>query len=174
LVTGKDPVTGIALTGAMATNAARVQTGMAEVQRTGRLNGKPAILLQGRDDALLPTNNTGRAYFAKNQLEAGNKTVYYEVTNAQHLDVYLAVPSFKLDASRVPLGPYLAQALSVMYAHLKTGGAIPASQVVRTVPRGGTPGSAPAITTANVPRIAATPATADAITFANGTLSIPN
>jgi hydroxybutyrate-dimer hydrolase len=44
---------------------------------------------------------------------------------------------------------------------------------VRTTPRGGTPGSAPAITAANVPAIAATPAAADAITFGNNTVTIP-
>ena len=37
---------------------------------------------------------------------------------------------------------------------------LPPSQVVRTMPRGGTPGAAPAITAANVPPIAATPAAA--------------
>jgi hydroxybutyrate-dimer hydrolase len=46
--------------------------------------------------------------------------------------------------------------------------------VVRTTPRGGTPGAAPAITTANVPKIAANPATADTITVANGTINVPN
>ena len=46
--------------------------------------------------------------------------------------------------------------------------ALPPSQVVRTTPRGGSPGAAPAITAANVPNIAATPAAADTITVSGG------
>jgi hydroxybutyrate-dimer hydrolase len=60
-----------------------------------------------------------------------------------------------------------------MWNNLKNGTAIPPSQVVRTTPRGGTPGAAPAITAANVPAIAATPAAANAITFSSNTLSVP-
>jgi hydroxybutyrate-dimer hydrolase len=45
---------------------------------------------------------------------------------------------------------------------------------VRTTPRGGTAGAAPAITTANVPPIAATPAAADAISFTNNVMVIPD
>ncbi|MDB5845370.1 MAG: putative D--3-hydroxybutyrate oligomer hydrolase lipoprotein transrane, partial [Polaromonas sp.] len=65
-----------------------------------------------------------------------------------------------------------------MYANLKSGAALPASQVVRTVPRGlsGTvvnnvPQANP-ITAANVPLIKTTPAAADQITFANNVLTI--
>jgi hydroxybutyrate-dimer hydrolase len=60
-----------------------------------------------------------------------------------------------------------------MWNNLRSGTAIPASQVVRTTPRGGTPGAAPAIGAANVPGIAATPAAANAITFSNNTLTVP-
>ena len=52
--------------------------------------------------------------------------------------------------------------------------ALPASQVLRTVPRGGTAGAAPAITAANVPAIAATPSAADAIAFSGTTVTIPD
>ncbi|WP_369009035.1 3-hydroxybutyrate oligomer hydrolase family protein [Escherichia coli] len=54
------------------------------------------------------------------------------------------------------------------------GQPLPGSQVVRTVPRGGTPGSAPAITAANVPPIAATPAASDAITITSGAIAVPD
>jgi hydroxybutyrate-dimer hydrolase len=40
--------------------------------------------------------------------------------------------------------------------------------------RGGTPGAAPAITTANVPAIAATPPAGDQILFSRSTLRVPN
>jgi hydroxybutyrate-dimer hydrolase len=45
---------------------------------------------------------------------------------------------------------------------------------VRTIPRGGTPGAAPAITAANVPPISSTPATGDLITFSGTTVTIPD
>ena len=46
--------------------------------------------------------------------------------------------------------------------------------IVRTVPRGGTPGAAPAITPANVPPIALQPADANLILFSRSTLRIPD
>ena len=65
--------------------------------------------------------------------------------------------------------------MDAMWAHLKDGAALPASQVVRTTPRGGAPGAAPPIGAANVPAIAAVPAGGDAITIVNGnTLRVPN
>jgi len=74
----------------------------------------------------------------------------------------------------VPLHVYLNRALDAVYANLKSGTSLPASQVLRTVARGGTPGAAPAITAANVPAIAATPAAADAIVFSGSTVTIPD
>ena len=61
-----------------------------------------------------------------------------------------------------------------MYAKLKNGTALPPSQVVRTLPRGGTGGAAPALTAANVPAISAAPGAADAITMSGTTLVVPN
>jgi len=46
--------------------------------------------------------------------------------------------------------------------------------VVRTVPRGGTPGAAPQITGANVPPILANPGSANLITFSDNTVTIPD
>jgi hydroxybutyrate-dimer hydrolase len=45
---------------------------------------------------------------------------------------------------------------------------------VRTVPRGGVTGAAPALTAANVPPIQASPAAGDVISFSGNTLSIPD
>jgi hydroxybutyrate-dimer hydrolase len=64
--------------------------------------------------------------------------------------------------------------MDAMWAKLKNGTALPPSQVVRTVPRGGTAGAAPALTAANLPAIAATPAAGNAITMNNTTLVIPD
>ena len=57
------------------------------VKRSANLRGKPAIIVQGRSDTLLPVNHTGRPYYALNKsVEGSSKLVYYEVTNAQHFD----------------------------------------------------------------------------------------
>jgi hydroxybutyrate-dimer hydrolase len=64
--------------------------------------------------------------------------------------------------------------MDAMYARLTASAPLPPAQVVRTTPRGGTPGAAPAITVANVPPIAAIPAAANRITFTGNTLTIPD
>ena len=97
---------------------------------------------------------------------------YIEVTNGQHFDTFLPFGGF--DTRCVPLHPYFTQAMDAMYAHLKSGAALPASQVVRTTPRGGVAGAAPAITAANVPPFVAVPAAANQIGFAGTSLSVPN
>jgi hydroxybutyrate-dimer hydrolase len=63
--------------------------------------------------------------------------------------------------------------MDAMWAHLKNGAALPPSQVVRTTPRGGTPGAANAIAASNVPAIAANPPAGDRITIDGSTLRIP-
>ncbi|MBC7499918.1 MAG: D-(-)-3-hydroxybutyrate oligomer hydrolase, partial [Herminiimonas sp.] len=76
----------------------------------------------------------------------------------------------------VPLHRYYVQAMDMMYANLKSGVALPPSQVVRTTPRGlnaaGT--AANPITAANVPAIKVAPAAGDQITFANNVVTIPD
>jgi hydroxybutyrate-dimer hydrolase len=170
LATGTDVTTGAALTGDDLAKANAMKAGIAQVQRTARVRGKPTILVQGRADALVPVNHASRAYFGANKLADGanSDVVYYEVENAQHFDAFLGFPGF--GTRFVPLHRYVVQSLDLMYAHLKTKAALPASQVVRTTPRA-TAGTT--ITTTNVPPISATPVTADQITFANGTVSIP-
>ena len=158
--------------------ALRLQAGVDETRRNGNLRGKPALIVHGRSDTLLPVNHTSRPYYALNKLTEGaaSKLSYIEVTNAQHFDTFIGLPTVLpgYDSLYVPLHVYLNRALDAMYAHLKTGAALPASQVLRTLPRGGTPGSAPAITSANVPPITITPAAADAITFSGSTVTVPD
>ena len=74
----------------------------------------------------------------------------------------------------VPLHYYYVQAMDRMWAHLTQNVPLPPSQVLRTIPRGGTPGQAPALTAANVPPISNSPAAADQITFSNNTVTIPD
>lgn len=177
LVTGADPVSGAALTAATTPTKAQsdaVRAGIAEVVLNGNLRGKPTIIVSGRSDALVPVNNNSRAYAAYNKVVEGaaSKLRYVEVTNGQHFDTFLPFSGF--DTRFVPLHPYFNQAMDAMYAHLQSGAALPPSQVVRTTPRGGVPGAAPAITAANVPPFVAAPAAANQIGFAGTSLSVPN
>ena len=158
--------------------AVKLQAGVNETRRSGNLHGKPAIIVHGRSDALLPVSHTSRPYYALNKLTEGaaSKLSYIEVTNAQHFDSFIGVPAVLpgYDSRYIPLHVYLNRALDAVYANLKNGTALPASQVLRTVPRGGTAGAAPAITAANVPAIAATPTAANAIAFSGSTVTIPD
>ena len=158
-------------------NATRVQTGIREVYRTANLRGKPAIIVHGRADTNTPVAFTSRPYYGLNKIVEGatSKLSYIEVTNAQHLDAFIDNPALPgYDSRFVPIHSYFIQAMDRMYAHLTANAPLPPSQVVRTTPRGGTPGMAPAITTANVPAISQTPAAGDQITFSGTTLTIPD
>jgi hydroxybutyrate-dimer hydrolase len=152
LATGTDPVSGQPLQGDMLEKHRRVQRGISETRLSGNLHGKPALIVNGRADAILPPNHASRAYYALNKkVEPGSKLHYYEVTNAQHLDVLNGVSGF--DARYVPLNVYFIQGLNMMWDHLKGGRPLPASQLVRTKPREQKDGKTPRIAAANVPPI---------------------
>ncbi|MEO7253492.1 MAG: 3-hydroxybutyrate oligomer hydrolase family protein [Casimicrobium sp.] len=157
-------------------NDATVAANIKAVQRSGKLQGKPTIIVHGRNDALVPVNHASRPYVAQSLTSQGTsaKLSYMEVTNAQHFDAFIgnaALPGY--DTRFIPLHVYFNRAMDAMYDHLKNGKALPPSQVVRTTPRGGTPGAAPAIGSSNVPAFNAAPTAADAITFSGSTLTIP-
>jgi hydroxybutyrate-dimer hydrolase len=179
LVTGVDE-TGAALTATAsstrptAAQSAAVRAGIAETLLNGNLRGKPTLIVAGRSDALVPINNNARAYVAYNKVQEGGagKVGYIEVANAQHFDTF--VPFSGFDNRFIPLHVYFVRAMDAMYANLKSGTALPPSQVVRATPRGGLPGAAPAITAANVPAISAAPLVADQIGFVGTSLSVPN
>jgi hydroxybutyrate-dimer hydrolase len=118
-------------------------------------------------------NFSSRPYVLRNQqVEGANSRLrYVEVTNGQHFDSFLPFPGY--DTRYIPLHLYYIRAMDAMWAHLKNGTALPGSQVVRTTPRGGTPGAANAIAASNVPPIAATPAAGDRITVTSTTMTIP-
>ena len=166
------------LTGADAASQS-LQAGIRQTLRTGNLQGKPALIVQGRNDALLPVNHGSRPYLGLNaKVEGGSsKLSYIEVMNAQHFDGFIdLVPGY--DTLFVPLVLYEQRALDAMYANLKNGTPLPPSQVVRTTPRGGTPGAAPAINAANLPNFTSTPAAGNRISVSVSggvaTVSVPN
>lgn len=169
LATGNDAVSGAALSGSLATQSQRVRAGIAEVQAGGNLRGKPALIVHGRNDALVPVNHASRAYLGLNAAAegAGSKLRYVEVTNANHFDLF----SNALPTLIVPLHIYLFRALDAMHAHLKNGAALPPSQVVRTTTRAD---NTTAIGNANVPPIAAAPAAGDLIAVSGTTVNVPD
>lgn len=192
LVEGRDIVTGAPLTGAMQEASERVRKGIDDVLLEAELGGKPAIIVAGRADALVPPNHASRAYFGASQLEGrghgrrhgqekargeNRKVRYVEVTNAQHFDAFLPGGAVfgGYEKRFVPLHYYLIQALDWMYDHLAQGKPLPPSQVVRTAPRCPDPScaAAPPITAANVPPISASPDAGDLITVSRRTLHIP-
>lgn len=158
--------------------AARVREGVDAVRVKGDLDGRPAIIVHGRSDALVPVGFTSRPYLGMNQLAEGprSKLRYVEVTNAQHFDGFIgAFPGY--DTRYVPLHVYFVEALDRMHAHLTTDAPLPPSQVVRTTPREtdpGKPDKALEITATNVPPMSLTPAAADRITVHGGSVVVPD
>ena len=121
-------------------------------------------------------STTPRAPTLNRKVEgAASKLRYVEVTNAQHFDSFIGLPAVLpgYDTRYIPLHVYLNRALDAMYEHLSAGKPLPASQVVRTVPRAGAPGKADAITAANVPPLAGTPAAGNAIVVTEGAIAVP-
>ena len=155
---------------------ARVQVGTRQVQTSGQLRGTPAIIIHGRDDALVFPNLHSRAYYALNQERDGRKSrlSYIEVTPGQHFDAFISGLFLgpNLEAQFAPLHYYFVKAMDVMYAHLTAGAPLPPAQVVRPTPRGSAP-----YTTANeaalLPPIRQNPAAADRIVFDRNVLTIP-
>jgi hydroxybutyrate-dimer hydrolase len=156
------------LSPAEAALAARVRTGMSEIRVSGNLRGKPAIIVHGRSDALIPVNHTSRPYAALNRRADTKADLhYYEVTDANHFDALVTFYPRVL----VPLHVYGLRALDLMYARLATGAALPPSQVVRATARAS---SKATLNDGNVPSIAATPASVDAIVVSAGAIVVPD
>jgi hydroxybutyrate-dimer hydrolase len=149
----------------------RVARGVAQVRASGDLHGVPAIIVNGRNDAIIAPNHASRAYFGLNQMVEGKRSRlhYYEVTNAQHLDAFNGFPDYA--KAYVPLHHYFIQALDLMYDHLRNGRALPPSQLVRTQPRGD---ATRPISANNVPSISDTPPSGDRIIFGAAQVRIPN
>ncbi|WP_416395543.1 3-hydroxybutyrate oligomer hydrolase family protein [Allohahella sp. A8] len=170
LASGTNTASGTKLRGKPAAQARAVAKGIEAVRASGDLNGKPAIFVTGRADAVLPINHTSRPYFGLNRSIEGEASGlrYYEVLNAHHLDALNGFPG--LNERYVPLHYYYFQALDLMYAHLKTQKALPPSQVIRTTPRGA---GAPALSQENLPEIAIQPAELDRIVFSDNQVQIP-
>lgn len=126
LTVGSNIVDGGALDADAAAHARSIEQGIADVQLTARLRGKPALIVHGRADTLIPVNHASRAYYGANQLaeSSGRRALsYIEVMNAQHFDTFLGFPGYV--ERFIPLHVYLIRALNSMHAHLTTGVSLP-------------------------------------------------
>ena len=137
-------VTGVPYRGQNAVEAPGVDapsmmaTGIDAVRANGNLRGKPAIILHGRSDPLLPPNHTSRAYYGLNKTVEGaaSKLSYVEVVNGNHFDSFIPLlgPFFPMFGPNtlIPMHYYFEQALTRMRDHLLSNGAkaLPPSQVV--------------------------------------------
>ncbi len=153
----------------------RIQKGIHQIRATGKLRGKPAIFVTGRSDGILAPNHSSRAYFGLNKLtDHSSRLHYYEVVNAHHLDALNAFPGF--NNRYVPLHHYFLESLDLMFDHLKNGTTLPASQVVRPIPRGlGTDNSVSDLEIAvHLPAIAAKPHAQNLIEFKDHQVRIPD
>ena len=128
--------------------------------------------LFGQSDDRVPVTFSSRPYLGLNNLVGGDSSHlrYIEVTNAGHFGTDL--PGF--DTRMIPLTLYHLRAVDMMWAHLTPKTELPPSQIVRTTPRGGEAGKAPALQSSNVLPILADPPAADRIIVTKGTVLLPD
>jgi hydroxybutyrate-dimer hydrolase len=149
----------------------RIQKGIRKTVLTGRLRGKPTILIQGRSDEVVHINHGSRAYYAR-YLQRGDdadKMAFLEIENGHHLEMFNArIPDYGTNSSYIH--PYYDDAVGMMIDHLKNGIPLPGSQVVRAQKKG-----TGDITPDMFPEIQMTPGPDDAIVWddATNTLIIP-
>jgi hydroxybutyrate-dimer hydrolase len=173
LATGRDE-RGAPLAGPEAEAHDRISQGIAAVRATGDLGGRPAIVVHGRADAILPPNHTARPYWGLNRMAEGRRSRlrYLEVVHAHHMDAFNALPG--LDARFVPLHLYFLRALDRMWAHLNGRADLPPDQVVRATPRGAdAAGAVPPLEPSNVPDVSDAPPPRDQISFQDQTVIVP-
>lgn len=167
LVTGKDESGQVLSSSDMALHRIIVQ-GMEAIRVTGKLMGRPTIIVTGRNDAVLPVNHTSRPYVGVNRLvEKGQSNLHYiEVTRAHHVDalnmLYSNPETCDNPMSMMPLQAYYFKALDRMVEHLDHGRPLPPSQVVR-----------PEDLASPLPDIVDNPRQGDRIVFENSRLIIP-
>ena len=153
-------LTGVALRDAVQATAAEPE-----------LNTKPTIILHGRSDATVHINHASRAYYARHQQLHGEQQLrYYEITQVQHFDAFLAYPGF--NQQFVPMHPYFEQALDLMWKHLKNNQNLPPSQVIHTQSRGIDGSQVPSLANVHIPPISQAPKSK--VQFSNNRLVVPN
>jgi len=109
----------------------RVAPGLAAVRATPRADARPVLLMHGRVDGLVPVGHSSRPWFHASTAAGGDTAGvrYYEIERGQHFDAFLPAPGFK--GHYTGMQPFFDAAMDLMAAHLRTGSALPPSQVVR-------------------------------------------
>ncbi|MCA9779237.1 MAG: hypothetical protein KC800_21055 [Candidatus Eremiobacteraeota bacterium] len=147
----------------------RVSEGSRQCLATGNLQGRPAIIVNGRCDSIISPNHASRSYLGANLTVEKEKSrlSYIELEHAQHLDALNALPGFR--ERYVPLLPYVFQALTRMEEVLEGQEKLPPSQVVRTRTRVG----GEALEDKHIPPVEQSPSESDRIVLRDGVLQIP-
>lgn len=158
------------LTGKRAELSAQLAAGLEEIRMSGKLHGRPVIVVHGRLDTIVPVNHSSRAYLGHHRMQGEDTLRYYEVQHGQHFDAFNALPGW--GERFVSLQPQLQVAMDLMHAHLTTGAKLPPSQVVRSRTRSVVNGEPEPLTVDHLGRIAEQPG-ADAISFRRGVLQVP-
>lgn len=94
--------------------AQRVRKGIADTRATLPRAGLP-VVIHGRSDGLVPQAFSSAPYVAMASVAGRNDVRYWQVDNAQHFDVFLALPP--MAAAYLPLLPYVYSALDRVDAY---------------------------------------------------------
>ena len=114
-------------------DANRVRHGISRLRPSGDLRGRPAIIVHGRADALLPMNFASRPYAAHNGgRRLGSQLTYVEV-KCPALRRFPPFPGY--NTRFVPLHYYFTQAINLRDHHLRNGTPLPPSQKAWSGPR---------------------------------------
>lgn len=106
---------GYTLTPEEEVNFDRIQKGIAETLLSGKLHGKPIIMLHGRSDEVVHINHGARAYYARYLQRGGadDGMAFLEIQNGHHLEMYNALlPAYGEHSSY--LNPYYQASLGMM------------------------------------------------------------
>ena len=158
--------------------ALRVQSrGQGDVCASGNLRGKPAIIVHGRADTLIPVSFTSRPYYGLNKrsrapqskltLHRGDQRAALRRLHRQR-----GVPGLRLGVHPAALLLHQGDGRRVREPDVERAAAAVAGRAHDPARRHA--GGGPADHAANVPPIAATPSAANAITFSGNTLTIPD
>ena len=137
----------------------------------GELGGRPALIVHGRDDALIAVQHSSRPYYALHQQTATPSARYLEITHAHHFDAFNGLPGY--DRMFVPIHLYFLRSLDAMWAHLKQGTPLPDSQVIHTRQRTMEAGVLQPLNETHVPMWQTKPGPDKAIRWQDGLLYIP-
>lgn len=114
-------------------DAQRVQAGIAQTRAGLPKEGRPVMIVHGRDDGLIPFAFTSAPYAAAAKA-AGREVTLWQIDNIQHFDGFLMLPDYA--ARYLPLLPYVYKALDAVEARLDGKAALPADAHIVTTPRG--------------------------------------